>query len=859
MQNYKILNIPKMKLYYEGEKERTDDAVHTISFVGGTMLLEGEPVHSYYGKGVYYWEREDEKGCLWMRHFGLMGEGFIEKHGVRHNIKAAAETVYSLSYVKDKKETALEFILGVDFDSAGGSMTYCKLKYGGKIIVDYNPKEKVEQKILNISLTKEGNLHIDVDLSTYWSIFFFEMPQGFYAETLSMNFDATYNNVTGQVKETDQGGGSGKTFDLRGRISEEDIQKLRRTRRMFQMDSTKNRQLKGCFLANVNAVGFCSIDELFSLKAPTSIIEDGKEITGQQQVQRKAVETLYYLAVYHTAQMEEDGVNYETLFGIKKEFAKEQVKNVDPQILSLLKDKEVTDFLEKYAKVSIGNAVASSTDVEMVQALNGVSDPLGRCRYYMSGNTSENSMGKEPGFNTAMTFITKYVYASMVPNLRKYYDSGEDWGKELYEYSIRRLAMLKAQDLAGTSRITHIAMMLGFLNDKKQNITYKDGEEEKTVQLTYGSALYLYAFNMSLAEVADKVIFNTDDHANFINMMKQVFGVLYDELQKEESDKLTQEILKELKEDMSEFKKMTSASYIDSCLEVAEEVMNVAVSGGDLLMCISCIGKKYANNPKMNLSGKMVSLALIAFSLFQSGRMFADWKDLTWEEQAESVCVFIAGVANAGEVLARWKAVKTLLKANASITDKVNAATILKYGGENFDIIAGAAKAGGTELIETAESASRYAASVSFRTQESAMTQLGKFTRFFRVAEIVVRIVNLLILGFTAVMIGLDVAEDFKIDRQGAITAMDTLSLIFTGAAFIVEGVSLILDLVGVVCEAIPVIGAACTVLGLIFNVVSMILKAYDQSKGIRFIKEKIVPFIRTLAPPPENVSYVYE
>lgn len=857
MQDYKILNIPKMKLYYEKNEKEAADTVPVISFVGGTMLLDQEPVHSYYGNGVYYWEREAEKGCLWLRHFGLMGEGFIERGGIRQNFKAGAETAYSLSYInKDKKEVSLEFILGVDFDQYGGSMTYCKLSYEGERIVDYHPGDE-EQGILSMSLTQEGSLHIDADFSTLWSTVSDFLPEGFYVEALCMDFDGTYNHVAGQAKETNQKEGSGKSFSLRGKIKEEAIQKLQKTRKMFRMDSIKNVQLKECFLANAGSESPCSIDQLFCLKPPTSIIQDGKEITGQQQVQNKAAETLYYLAVYHTAELEKDNVKYETLFGINKAYAQERVREVDPLILDLLKDKEVTDFLEKYAKATLGNAIAGSSDAELKKSLQDVSNPSGRCRYYLSDNTSAHSMGKEPGFNTAMRLITKYVYASMVPNLRKYYDSSGNWGKQLYEYSLKRLAMLKAQDLAGTSRLTHIAMMLGFLDDKKQDITYYDGEVEKTVQLTYGSALYLKAFNMNLAEVAGKVVFDTDDRVNFINMMKIVFGVLYDELQKGESDKFAKDIFKELKEEMDQYAQMTKDTFIDSCLEVAEEAMNTALAGGDLLMCISFIGKKYADSPKLNFCGKIVSLSFMAFSLFQCGRMFTDWKKLTWQEQAESVCVFIAGVANAGEVLIRWRSLKILLNPDASVSEKLNAAAVLKYGGENFDVIAGSARAGGTELVEAAQNTSRYVSSI--QTQAGFQAQLSKFTKLFRVAEIVLRVVNVLILAFTVVMTGFDIAADFKFDRSKAIKAMDSLNIIFTGAACILEGVSLVLDLAGVVCDAIPVVGAVCMVLGFIFSIVSMILKAKDQPEPpvIRFIKDEIVPFLKTLEEPPADKNYV--
>ena len=199
-----------------------------------------------------------------------------------------------------------------------------------------------------------------------------------------------------------------------------------------------------------------------------------------------------------------------------------------------------------------------------------------------------------------------------------------------------------------------------------------------------------------------------------------------------------------------------------------------------------------------------------------------------------------------------------MLNPEASVSQKINAATVLKYGGEDFDVIAGAGKAGGTELVETAENASRYVSSI--QTQAGATAQLTKFTRFFRVAQIALRIINILILAFTVVMVGFDIANDFKYNRSDAIKAMDVLNIVFTGAACILEGVSLVLDLAGVVCEAIPVLGAICMVLGFVFSIVSMILKAKDQPEPpvIRFIKDEIVPFLKTLEEPQANEVFAF-
>jgi len=861
MQNYKIMNIPKMRICFTDEtaQRQYDGRERILSSIGGTLLVDGEPVHSYYGNGMYYWEKDGEKGCIWLRQFGLMGEGFIERDGVRSDFRAVSETGYRLFYTNDTQDVELTFYVGVSYDASSGSMIYCKLDYGDTRIVDYREGDP-EQNILSVSLTKDSNLHIDADLSTLWSAAGDFMPEGFYACTLSMDFDATFNHVTGTVTETTQNGGSGKTFTLKGKMLESDLlSRLRRAHKGFRADSRKSAELKEKFLSGTGNDSPCSIDELFSLKEPSSVTgDDGKEITGQAQVQNKAVETLYYLAVYYTADMKSDkvdNVTYQDLFGITKEYAKSRVSEISDTILDLLDDSDVTDFLMNYANVSIGNSIAKSTDQQLQDAIKDVSDAERRCRYYMSDGSHDGSMEREPGFNTSISLIVKYVYASLVPNLKKYYEDSEDWGKKLYDYAVARMSMLKASDLAGTSRITHIAMMLTFLDDEKHEITYQDGDEQKTVSTTYGAAFYMKAYNLSLAEIADEIDFDSDGHSVFISIMEYVFGVMYDELQKEESDKFSDDILKELKEELSQFSEMTREDFIDSCINVTEETLSAVGTTGDIIQCISTIGKQFADNPSLNFCGKIVSLSLYAFTLFSCANMFADWEELTTEEKAENVCVFISGIANAGNTAVKWKSLKILLDPDSSVADRLNAATRLKFGGEDFDIIAGMGKKNGTDIVETMEDAGRYVSSL--QTTEGVDTQLSRFTKVFRVAEITLRIVNVLVLAFSVVITGFDIADDFKYDRSAAIKAMDLLNIMFTGAACILEGVSVSLDLAGVICDAIPVIGAVCMVLGFVFSIISVILKAKDKQEPpvITFIKDKIVPFLKSLAVPPDTYN----
>lgn len=857
MQNYKVMTIPHMRLLFEDVNDLTANAdrQRTLSFVGGTMLLDGDPIHSYYGKGFYFWQTESETGCIWLRHFGWMGEGFVVQNGVRRSFKAVAETPYQLTYKRpDGCEIRLDLTVGVDFDPQGGSMTYCKLDYGKERIVDYE-SGMGEQKIIDTSITPQGCLHMKFDLSSYWGAAAAFLPEGFYALKLELTFDGTYSNATGTVLESKQNGGSGKTFALQGRVIDTDLlQALNQSRKLFRTSSQVNASLKECCIASGLTDAPCSIDELFCLPQPTSIIEGGKEITGQEQVQQKASETLYYLAVYHTAELSHKGVKYQDLFQVNKEFARSKVSEVSPQIFDLLSDTEVAKFLENYAIAVLGNAVSSATDQVIVDALATVSEPARRCRYYMSDAQHAQSMAKDAGFNKVMTFITKHVYIHLVPRFGKYCVNGPEWGQRLYDYSIKRLAMIKADALTSMSRVTHLTMMLGFLDDRKQAIAYLDGEEKKMAQLTYGSALYAKAFNMSLAELANSIHFDADGRSAFLEIMTAIFGILYDELQLEQSDKFSPKILEELRAELRSFETMTMQQFTNSCIEVADSTLNAVGHFYDIIGCISYISRQFADKPWLNYCGKMVAIGFYLYSMSACINLFLQWKDLTVMEKVESVSTCIVGVACLAETGVRWFALKTLLNPKASITAKVNAANILKFGGEDFDIIAGMGRVGGTELEQTISNAGRYVYGI--REAGGAATDAAEMTRFskiFRAAEVALRIINVVVLAFVIVTLGMDISDDFKFNRSAAIKSIDIINIAFTSVALVLEVASIGMSLCGTVCNAIPIIGAVCMIAGFIFSLVSMILKEKDKSDPpvIVFIKEVVVTFIAKLEAPP--------
>lgn len=853
MSSYNIRNIPRIGLHFA---EPANELAPTLSMVGGAFLVDGKPINAYYGNKAYYWEQDDASGCLYLDSFGLPRNGFLEYKGTRRDFRCDYEVEFQMSYISSANQAIpMRFCLGREEDETGNGFFYCKFWVKDEPIVEHQPGDPLQSCF---QMPVGAELCIDLDLSTFWSIAASMMPEDFFVKNLHIVIDSTFNTLTGSVTEIKgpTGGDGGVHNTLNGEvIIPEQDQMLYKARAAFQASRETNACLKENFLKKVGTELPCSVDELYTIPEPGAIVDEEHKVTigGQQQVQNKSAETLYYLAAYYMADTSAEGVSYADMFGITKEYAKTRVEEISKTLLELVKDADIKDFLKQYAKATLGNAVAKSSDAQLQKALHGISKPAERCAYYMNGTTHDGAMNQHPGFSKVMQQINKYVYSAMLPTLRKYYDNGPYWAQKLYDYAVARKVLLKASTIEGMSKVTHLSMILTFLDDQKHDISYQNNGKTMTASLPYGAALYMQIYNLSLAEMMNNANFQADGNTTFLQIMENVFGVMYDELAKGKSDKFSDDILREIKTELAEYGEMTRKEFIDQCLNIADEAISSIGAIGDLLQCFSVINKWCAKHPGTLAFGKCVALSMYAFSMFVCARMFTSWSELDTLQKAEAVDVFIAGAANAGETALRWFSIKTLLNPKAGLQDKLNAATRLKFGGENFDVIQGIGSTSGTELVETTQNAARYVSSI--QSSSGVATEVSRFTKLFRIGSIALRIVNVALLAFAAVITTLDIIADFKHDRSAAIKALDILDVIGVGAAALLEGVSIVLDLVGVVCDAIPIVGAICMLVGFIFSIAAMIVKENSDPPMILFIKKEIVPFLKKLPVPPVSAA----
>ena len=843
--------------------------------LAGTRLAQGPVLHFnqesvpvYRDETGMYWETNEEKGVIWLYYHGLAGHGYIEHNGEQIPVKAQADDAeYELRYKnKDGKLLSYSLYIGTRIHpDTKGFLIYGSLYCDGDKVIESFPCDGngnmmpggKDNGFMKTSFA-DGQLHAELDLSSIWVVGQ-ELVHSYFNDDMNLwsvdiDFNADYTIQKGFVIEQNEKEGvcvpGDHKYDLIADIRE-----------MVEMeslcDSLTMEKLKGSFQILENTT--TSITELYTLKAPN--MEDANKL---------ATSTLYYLMLYYVADKVYNcrgtDIKWSDWFGMNKEKAKEKVVDIDSRILELVEgnnpNKQVQDFLIKYAEVSLSNSYAASSDSTLVDALRGAEKRLSGqysyckvsdlCAYYLEGG-DDTCLAKDPGYCIAIETINRYTYAKKTPGLIKYIDDKNgNWAKKLYDQCNANLQQLRITVLSGSSgsmEISHKSMMLTILDDQKHDIgDSTDGK--KKVQMTYGAAIYAKVFNLQLADLANsmKDKLKKDCGSDFTEMMRQIYGILWDELQKDTSDYFSEEILKQFKEQQKKYEDLNKKAFVESCIEMTELGMELISNGGTITQVIPKIAE-LGKKPWAAYSATVCSILFYATSLMSLSTVFMNWDKATTAERIEAILTCVQGVANIALAGAKILNIWTLTNPDAAFADKMNAALRLRFDGEEMSTIRGLASANGETDFENVmrEMGGRYSTTVTDAGAEAA--QVSKTTSFFRIAEITVRAFNVLMMGFVTVMAGIEIAEEIKSGGYNISVILGIVSNSLMAISFICEGVSLVLDIVGVTCSALPIISAVAVFIGIVFQIVSSALKKPINPLA-EFIKEVLVPMLDQLTIP---------
>lgn len=644
-------------------------------------------------------------------------------------------------------------------------------------------------------------------------------------------------------------------------------QALQNRDRRFQADKLAAARLKeSCFADGFDNAPL-SIDDLFTLAAPPQIqIEDPDNpgtyllVDGQQHVHQKSTEILSYLAAYYTAGVESSDkqLTYSDLYGYTKEYAKTQIHQISPAIITEIeaeidgdKKQYVVEFLKKFSDIILSSSYAGSSNQYIQKGFEKVTKPVGRCEYYMADNHT-GAMQNEKGYQVAMSIIDRCVYLSMVPRLNEYCgEQADQWAEDLYYTAIDRLTMLQLQTLGGSNRGTHLAKMLTILDNKKhvlkqsqQGGAIKD-DDGKEVEMPYGAALYAQLFNMSLAEMGNSFK-GPDDKANFFKVMEIMFGDLYDKIASGQISDIPEDIFNELQKVLE----IERDVFIIDQLCQLEEYLNFSLLMSDL---VSSIAKYGAGK---NVFDKITCCTIYVMIGFSFSSVFTQWDRLTDAEKAESILSCFLCVVGVAREAITWKSVSQLIDPTTPAEIRTQAAYRLKYGGTDFEAIKNAIPQDPANPYDLAQ---RLDATSKQYSLSGVKAKLSFCSKVFVCLETAFRVMNVLLLGYAFIMSSMSLVDLFKYDYSEALRTVSVINTILLGVSFVLELADMgirfgVIAASGQIASMIPGISLGVMLLTFAFTIAELILKSDEVKPPIQLIiEEHSAKTVAALPEPPPD------
>lgn len=878
------LGFPKLKYHLMPENSENNllkGIQNELIYDTGDVILGNEIQQTYQKDNALYWENSKEKGCVWTYYNGLAGHGKIRRNGLEQEVTVQADDVeYDICY---RNGNLVKYTIAMGtrkHPKTGGFIIYgcLYLNRDGekiKIIESYQCDEngmmkpgEVDNGFFKTSL-QERCLQLQIDCTSIWfdAALVHELygaDFNLWSATLKLNLDCSCieEGIVFEQGTSDEGvttmGGKFTVIKTKSCFSTALPEKPRRA---LKTDTVR---LADSMLAMGNAP--MSITQLYTLPAPN-----------MKEANEEAIHVLYYLSVYYVSEKEYTlgGYTYKwnEWFGIPKETAKEEIIAVNKKILGLVDGEKAVDsvkkFLEKYAEIMLSYSYVNSREPDILKAFSTIRETLQKkasycslqelCAYYMEGD-GEETLSADPGYIYAMEEINKYTYAKLTRGLEAYIeDSAGLWGQKLYEQcdtNIQQLRIVTLTSSDGSTEVSHKCMMLSVLDTELHMISNSEIKEDKAVSMTYSAAIYAKLFNLQLAEMANNLgieflcpeDMDSDTAAKYRHeIMTQVFGCLWDELHQENSNYFSKEVKDQFKEFAEASAKVAKETYIQHCLDITEYSLQLLNSGTSIISLLPKINTFANQQNKCTLAAPIVSIVTYAMSMASLSTVFMDWKAATPVEKTEAVLICIQGVANISISAAKIADMRILL-GNASPEQKIHAATRLRYGGTDLDVLKSMGSANNCDVDGLMENAGkRYYAEVKDSGHASARAKFA--TKFFKIAEIAVRVLNIIIMGFMAVVSAIQIDKDV---RENGYTTSAYLSIISTSMmciSFICEGVTLVLDIIGVSCSFVPIVGAVAAFVGLVFSITASSLQV-QKNPVVEFAKSYLVPFLNELPIP---------
>lgn len=895
--NFNTLNT-SVSLVFEGQNQNLKrenglmsvSAMPDVEFVEGSIFIDNTPVESVLHHNTFYWEHgEDEHKSRWALMAGNPIKpyvGVMEHYGNKNIFIALPSARYNLSYMYNDTITGaqlnVKFILeyGLEQDT-DGYHAYCRFFYnseqeglilaGSNAIMDKKEEEAMyTSNGVSISVNTKGNLCVVADFSSTVEVarsIFPDFLPGF-ASYFNIEISYTFEKITGTAQYS--------SSQAEMSIQQEVANRLKASK-------VNIKQQHGKLLNAMAESGFSNIlssyqaplspADLFSLSAPNA------QTVSEQYSQLLFSTIMYYsfdLNFHYTPN--NTNISYGQWFGVHKDAALNSIKGIlgykeTESVVKYLDDligsdkQKFMDFVSDFSKATLSNSFSSTGKQDILNAFNlSVASGTTKqdaisyiCRYYFNGTyEADGSIPASMRMNPIAVKIQKKLMSSLyevqVEGFSRYtrleVDQKKEWAEKLYNNCVKNIAGISVQLYApggNKSHLKHLCTMLDCLDDSEQIAVEEDTNNEN--KISYSGALYTHILNLSTTELTDSLTINEDNVEICRIYIKEFFYQLAD-IYFRKSEQLAPDIERAI------------ANLVQECNAKNAEQMHEAVDA-HLEEMISLMTRTFANNPistglaknpfAKSLFGELAPLAVYGLAFYLVYPTFKEWQTATDVERGVAVALTIRVVAGVTCDAMRLSAIKTLSNPNATLSSKINAAQRLKFGGDNFGTIRDIFNAGNKQNFSLPQD---LVESARYKISPTYAQDVSKVTKFFRMANVALRVTNVALVGFAAYSLGIKITHDIQNHESDAIIAMGILEEICLVGSGVLELISLGLDLAGIVCEFIPYVCVILMVFTVIFEFITSLLeskKPKPDSPEVSFTKLVLSPFVSLIPYPTQE------
>jgi len=849
--------------------------LNNIAVAHGNVIINGKPAATHSdGHRHLAWHRklesgEDEHGVIRLMPHGLAGHGAVSYGEAASPVlfDLLGEVDYEVTYQPDPTTTKSKpfYDLDMGFEKEGdgqlhpvGKLLDHEAKTGSSGIQTYST--------VTFSVNSDGaHLTADIEIDpTYAS-----MTDGWVAAEITFTLD--YRRFTGTLYkyDPDRPGYRGAGFQLRGvprnleQVSSmfKSIQAnaLEADPKTVALRATGNHPRAPTALLstsmNLTASVATTVTDLYSLPPPD-----------QALVHETAFNKMKALMLYALSQNGDDGKKWLSWFG-------ETAPAVGPhEVLSqsdvdLLQNGDAKNFLvNRFAIGYLTQSFTQSTDSKITDALKDVPHLNDRLSFFWKGN-GKTSFATDKGYSAITSALQASAYKELVPGLEPYLEGdAADWAKKLFQYcttepTLTGLALQNSMD--GRQHLTHITSILHAL-DPLVRVDVTVGS--KTEKVSYATALFQAVVDLRLKQVFKFVKFsNKEDFVTFLTEFFKSYFTSFLDGNSQWSDKIRAKGKADLDEIMKEFQTDDINATAEKMGDIfADFVSVITLENGVIAARLQKWAKKYPNlSERLPALGRFFTVGIYAFGLVNTIKGFMEWGVLKPQERAQLIINAVELAVNIFNDIAAWGAAKLVAEASATPAEVMTEMAVIgdrvaevELGNVADNIAVDVLQDGdgvGAAILRAGKAVAN--AMKSAIVGDEVEVAAARWSKIAEITGKMAKGMNLVALGAATVVSAMQVANDFSTDQSAALKAVDIMTTIADGVAFLAVGAEIGAAILGLeLMSAIPVIGEFAAVAGIILAVASLFIhRKPPPTPQEVFVKEHSVPFGNGLVEPPSS------